>query len=86
MVDGLCLRLVPGNAERDKQRVEMLRRRVRRLGMGRLLLVVFHVIVPDAITSRRRIVTITRKSLCKTVMAVASRHQLSITFRREVSP
>jgi hypothetical protein len=47
LVDLLRLRAVPGGAERDVQRVEVVRPRVRHLRVRRLLLVPLHVLVPD---------------------------------------
>ena len=45
-VDQLGFGVVPRGAERDVQRVEMLRRRMRHLAIGRLLIVAVHIIVP----------------------------------------
>ena len=45
-MDQLGLGVVPCGAECDVQRVEMLRCWVRHLGVGRLLIVAVHIIVP----------------------------------------
>jgi hypothetical protein len=47
LVDLLRFRAVPGGAERDVQRVEVVRPRVRHPRVRRLLLVPLHVLVPD---------------------------------------